>query len=158
MAHRDFTKEDIVRTTEEVRSITEKYMVIHGLITDGWTFCIGKSKTISGSCNHSKKIIKLSREYSTKVPSMDLINTILHEIAHALAGTKHNHDTTWRSIALRIGCDGQVCHNIKFTKPKYVQTCTSKCWTRDMHRKPAGMERKVCTKCKGKLVLYHANK
>ena len=33
----------------------------------------------------------------------ELTNTLIHEVAHFIAGAKHAHDTIWRSIAERIG-------------------------------------------------------
>ena len=36
-------------------------------------------------------------------------NTLLHEIAHALAGHEHNHDEVWKATARSIGCDGCRC-------------------------------------------------
>ncbi len=35
--------------------------------------------------------------------------TILHEIAHALVGPGHGHDSVWRTQALKIGCTGSRC-------------------------------------------------
>jgi plasmid stabilization system protein ParE len=36
-------------------------------------------------------------------------DTILHEVAHALAGPKAKHGPVWREVAVRIGCSGRRC-------------------------------------------------
>lgn len=45
-----------------------------------------------------------------------IINTVLHEIAHGIAGAKHHHDRVWVEAAQKIGCNGQrLATGIKHT-------------------------------------------
>lgn len=39
--------------------------------------------------------------------------TILHEIAHIIAGLSFGHSHIWKKILLRIGGNGKRCHKIK---------------------------------------------
>ena len=39
----------------------------------------------------------------------EVLDTILHEIAHALVGPQHGHDAVWRAKAREIGCTGERC-------------------------------------------------
>ncbi len=39
----------------------------------------------------------------------EVLDTILHEIAHALVGPQHGHDAVWRAKAREIGCSGERC-------------------------------------------------
>lgn len=66
-----------------------------------------------GNCNGHSKIIRLSiplTKYETN--NERIINTILHEIAHAIDYNTRghsSHDTNWKRIAKRIGCTGDRC-------------------------------------------------
>ena len=83
-------------------------------ITD-WTFGVNHRKTALGLCNYTKKKIFLSSYFlrTAKCNQTSIRNTILHEIAHALAGHKHHHDAYWKKIAIQIGCDGKVCSSME---------------------------------------------
>jgi predicted SprT family Zn-dependent metalloprotease len=49
--------------------------------------------------------------------------TILHEIAHALAGPKvRAHGREWGEIALRIGCNGRRCYGDEVLKSSAVES------------------------------------
>ena len=61
-----------------------------------------------------------------------VINTILHEIAHALDYRKRgysNHDSEWKRMAKSIGCSGERCSSgsgvDKSQFMKWVATCPS---------------------------------
>lgn len=47
--------------------------------------------------------IKLNYQHSLLDPIDEIQNTILHEIAHAIAGLENNHNRYWKSIAEDIG-------------------------------------------------------
>jgi predicted SprT family Zn-dependent metalloprotease len=53
-------------------------------------------------------------ELSTKLVELNdedrVLQTILHEIAHALT-EGHNHDEVWRRKCIEIGGDGERCYN-----------------------------------------------
>jgi predicted SprT family Zn-dependent metalloprotease len=53
--------------------------------------------------------IALSRPLTVHQPEDEVRQTILHEIAHALAGHGHNHDHVWRTTAISIGAKPSVC-------------------------------------------------
>ena len=83
----------------------------------GWKVGISYKMTSSaGLCNYTKKIIKLSgcMLRSPNWTNEMCLNTIRHEVAHAICGYKHNHDNVWKCKAIEIGCDGKRCHTVKF--------------------------------------------
>ena len=73
----------------------------HGL-SRRWKFALGNSRQEYGSCDFSSRTIEVSRVFLKTATRKESIDTILHEIAHALAGT-HLHNKKWKSIAERIG-------------------------------------------------------
>ena len=85
------------------------YLWYYGLKQRGWEFKFNKRLTSFGVCKHNKKIIELSMPLTEASNHAKVTDTILHEIAHALVGSEHNHDEIWRRKALEIGCDGERC-------------------------------------------------
>jgi hypothetical protein len=52
-------------------------------------------------------------------------DTILHEIAHALAPPGAGHGAKWQAVALSIGCSGRRCYGQEVARPapKFKGTC-----------------------------------
>jgi predicted SprT family Zn-dependent metalloprotease len=99
-------------------------MKYHNL-TD-WGFKFDKAVSRLGMCSHRRRQLFLST-HATSVNSPEIVlNTILHEIAHALVGSNHGHDDAWRTLAISIGCDGERCSEIAVkAQPKYTIACKS---------------------------------
>lgn len=80
----------------KVRGITYR-------MTGNWTFAWNRRATALGLCNHTKKQIQLSKPLTAQRDEEGVRSTILHEIAHALAGPSNGHNHLWRNIAQEIG-------------------------------------------------------
>src|SRR5512145_229105 len=66
-----------------------------------------------GLCSHKDKCIILSSHHIDIHPEPDVVNTIRHEIAHALVGVGHGHDEVWAARAREVGCDNTLpCSNL----------------------------------------------
>lgn len=114
--------------TNKAEKIALELMKKHGLIKSYWTFKFDNAKRRFGSCDDrpSRKLITLSRTLTELNEEEQVRDTILHEIAHALVGNIHGHDSVWKAKALEIGCDGKRCYSLaEVTTPKgsYVATC-----------------------------------
>lgn len=57
-----------------------------------------------GLCSHKDKALILNAHHVDLHPETDVMNTIRHEIAHALVGAGHGHDSFWADKAKEIGC------------------------------------------------------
>jgi len=119
----------------------------HGL--KKWKFKFDHSTRRAGCCNYREQMISISFDLARNASDEDIHDTILHEIAHALVGKKHNHDAIWKAKAREIGCSGERCHRLVFSPPRYHVTCENKCWTQTAERRN---RRLVCRTCGGKLV------
>lgn len=98
----------------------------HGLLKEGWKFKFDKAKMRFGLCSYKKKTISLSKAIVELNDEEHVVDTILHEIAHALVGAKHGHNKVWKRKALEIGCNGERCYSTKLiTQPetKYTLIC-----------------------------------
>lgn len=82
-------------------------MAKHGI--NSWIVVFDNAKTRKGQTRFRKQEISLSKPITEINPVEQVLNTILHEIAHVLVGANHGHDDIWRSKALEIGCNGQTC-------------------------------------------------
>ena len=114
--------------------LARKLMDQHGL--QDWSFSFGGSRTKMGLCFHLRKMIRLSRRHVLFDTVESVIDTILHEIAHAKCGPQHGHNQVWRDYAAKIGATPEPCFSTN-VRPKYSATCQS-CghrWSRNRIRK-----------------------
>jgi hypothetical protein len=121
------TREDAVRLANEA-------MAKHGLTDKGWRFRLNTNRSRLGVCKFAKTrgrgmfrtVVPVKRiEISIHCIAMgfDTFNdTLLHEIAHALAGPEAKHGPVWRAIAREIGCTAQRCGKMD-APAKYLGTC-----------------------------------
>ena len=58
----------------------------HGLT--GWTLAFGEARTRLGACHFRHHVIRISRTHALEGSEEQIRDTVLHEIAHAIAGTR----------------------------------------------------------------------
>lgn len=74
---------------------------------------IDSHKPFLGLCVGKDKCIILNAHHIDIHPDTEVVNTILHEVAHAIVGTDHEHDEIWSDKAREIGCDNTLpCSNL----------------------------------------------
>ena len=73
----------------------------------GWTFKWNNRKTAFGVCSHHNKTIQLSKFLTESQPVGEVLDTIKHEIAHALAGSGEGHGRVWKRYCKMVGCNGK---------------------------------------------------
>jgi predicted SprT family Zn-dependent metalloprotease len=95
--------------------LARQKMQEHGLFARGWSFEWCQDKTTFGWCLNSQKVIKLSQPLVLLNGEEEVLDTILHEIAHALAPAKEHHGRVWQAIARSIGARPNRCYDLKST-------------------------------------------
>ena len=105
--------------------------------------------------------ICLSKHHIESGSENDIIETILHEIAHALIGSGHGHNNVWRNKAMSIGCNGQrVTNSIVKVEPRFKIICALCGTSWPCHRKPKQLDysfHKSCGRASmGKLSVWTA--
>jgi len=87
----------------------------HGLADAGWSGKFDGARKRFGCCDYGKKEISLSKALVDLNPESEVLDTVLHEIAHALAEIEHGeccgHDQRWKAICTRIGARPQACYD-----------------------------------------------
>jgi predicted SprT family Zn-dependent metalloprotease len=77
-----------------------------GLTEQSWTVGINESQRWLGVCFYDEKIISLSVKHVERSSRSYVLDTILHEIAHALLEPGHGHDWLWQATCRNIGGSG----------------------------------------------------
>lgn len=114
---------DTFRVALENKIIHEYYYLTHG-----WTLEFNNSKSCAGLCIEKGQRIVLSMQFinSLKTTIQDVMETILHELAHAIAGVYNMHNNTWKTIAMKIGSTGEEFCDI-FATYKFKLECPMGC-------------------------------
>ena len=115
-----------------------------GLIEKGWNFTFNRAIGYAGFCNPKLKEIQLSKPISLVETDLFILDTIRHEIAHALVGCHNQHNHIWKRKALEVGCstnavtykESKAIQDVRLTKTKYVMCYDGKIVQAYM-RKPA---------------------
>lgn len=149
---------DLIKVNKKIIELMDE----HGLIDKGWTFAFDRAVKRLGQCVWMKKgvnvkQITMSKIMSQERPDDEVINTMLHEIAHALdyenRGTS-DHGSIWKSIALSIGCNAERCSTSTVDKMKvykWVGVCPEHGVLGGWQRKPNN--NKICRKCGSKVTI-----
>ena len=88
------------------RHLAETLLAEHGLSTADppWTFRFNRRKRALGTCHYGPRRIELSSHFVVANDPDEVRDTVLHEIAHALAGPMAGHGTaTGKPRASRSG-------------------------------------------------------
>lgn len=125
-------------------AMAEDLLEHHGL--QGWTVAYDGAKKRAGICRFGPKVLGLSAPLTALHSEAEVRDTILHEIAHAIAGPRHGHDATWREIAVRIGCSGARCvsPDAPSVDPPWLGACPAG-HTAGRHRRPERVM--TCSRC-----------
>ena len=118
-----------------------------------WKLELDYAKVRAGACHFTEKKISFSTHFLKNADQLNINDTILHEIAHALVGPKHGHNRVWKNMAKKIGCSAKRCHTLEFSEYKWIRFCTNYCWEQKVHRRKLNL---ICKKC-GSPVKYQQN-
>ena len=133
-------------------ALAEGLLSEHGL--GEWSVVYDSAKSRAGICRYAARQIGLSAPLTTVHDEVEVRDTVLHEIAHALAGPRHGHDAVWRTIAVRIGCSGERCvpAGAARVETAWMGVCAAG-HTVGRHRRPERVM--TCSRCRSRFDLDH---
>ncbi len=92
-----------------------------------WKTKIYNAYRAVGRCSYRRETIYLSKYHVENHSDEEILETILHEIAHALCmGHDHAHGDIWKQKALELGASGEQYHNCRLDL-KYNYECSAGC-------------------------------
>jgi predicted SprT family Zn-dependent metalloprotease len=136
---------------EAIMARAIKLLARHSL--RGWTFAFDAAKRRGGACHFGKRRITMAAGFAVAADEAEIEDTLLHEIAHALVGPRHQHDAVWQAKAREIGCSARRCHAVAFSEPSLIARCVKGCFAIGRHRSRRNMR---CRQCGGAVVYTPA--
>lgn len=73
---------------------------------DDWTIAWHDDGVMAGRCIFACRVITLNRRILLDTAARNIVETILHEIAHALVRPNDSHDQVWYEKLIAIGGTG----------------------------------------------------
>ena len=138
----------------EASNLARALMAQHGL--DGWSFAFDHARRRFGRCDYTHRQITLSKPLTFLNPLEEVRDTILHEIAHALApGAKHG--PRWRAVCQHIGARPMRCYtDARVVSPPrkpaaYLFGCPSCNWW--VERRRSSRRKYQCKRCRGTVIF-----
>jgi len=102
----------------------------HGLWKRGWRFKYSNGRNRLGHANYVKKEIAFSSHYVI-LKEHEILDVILHEIAHALDYVKYGnwgHGKTWKQVCTEIGAKpSRLAYDTSYVVPKKYKSHCEKC-------------------------------
>ncbi len=93
----------------------------------GWIFRWDRARRRFGSCDYGRKQITLSIHLAKINTLAQCLDTVLHEIAHAIAGQKAGHGPAWKAACELVGAQPERCYTsdkVKQPPSKYIRYCS----------------------------------
>ncbi len=121
----------------DARALAYALLDKHGL--QDWTFAFNHRKRAFGLCNYSTCTIYLSAVLTELNGEAEVQDTLLHEIAHVLAGPKAGHGPVWQKVARAVGAKPKRCYSageVRQPSSRYLLVCSSCQASTPRHRKP----------------------
>ena len=94
---------------DRVRTWANALIALH--LEPDWSFGFDNAKTRAGLCNYTAKRITVSKYLAARYEDDEIHQVLLHEVAHAMAGTKAGHGAAWRAIGKELGYEGKRLHD-----------------------------------------------
>ncbi|KHK99553.1 hypothetical protein LK09_02725 [Microbacterium mangrovi] len=138
---------------QDVRTWADALITAH--LDDSWSFGFDNAKRRAGACNYTQRRITVSKYLAARYDDETNRQTLLHEIAHALAGSDARHGPRWRRIASGLGYRGGVTHQgeTAVELAPWVGVCPAG-HTVYRHRRPTRVL--SCAKCAARFDPRHA--
>jgi predicted SprT family Zn-dependent metalloprotease len=127
------------------RELALDLMADHGLRS--WSFAFNRRKEATGLCDFRRRTIELSIYFVERNPPLEIRDTILHEIAHALVGPGHGHDEIWKRKCIAIGARPERTGAADMPPGRWQARCGRCGMEFHRHRRPQRLRGWFCRTC-----------
>lgn len=119
------TKEDVKKLYNKGLNIIKKINPTYHEYCEKYSLQFGTKKRSFGTCYFFKKVIKIHMYLSKHSSKKELLDTILHEFAHAIDfeknGKSSGHGKPWKNIMNELGLKPNRCGKVNTVIPgKYA--------------------------------------
>jgi hypothetical protein len=138
---------------KEVRALALAKMAEWGLRPPAWVFRFDRARRRLGQCRFPSVgrpgVISVSAYHALLNPHGEVVNTVLHEIAHALVGPEHGHGEVWKEKAREVGARPERCGNIRTpVAAPWAFVCPAPCGTEHKKFRRPKHNLFICRKCR----------
>lgn len=115
-----------------------------------WRFAWDNAVRRFGACHYTKRLITISWPLASRNTAEEFVDTVKHEVAHALAGHAAGHGPKWKAVARAIGAEPTRCYGTHVQQPPHRHEAQCVCGiTFKRVRRPSGV--RCCGKCGSRL-------
>ena len=110
----------------QIKQFAQETLQRYDLADEGWTFRWDRARRRFGSCDYGRKQITLSIHLAKLNTLAQCMDTVLHEVAHAIAGQKAGHGPAWKKACRQVGAQPERCYTLdEVNQPlsKYIRYC-----------------------------------
>jgi len=133
------------------RHLAETLLAEHGLSAADppWTFRFNRRKRALGICHYDAQRIELSSHFVAANDLDEVRDTVLHEIAHALAGPAAGHGAAWKAACVKVGARPQRLAPPQIAMPpgRWRARCPGCNALHTRHRRPSKGRDYFCRTC-----------
>ena len=149
----------------------------HGLLEAGWSFGFNRGRRQLGLCRYDRKRIELSSHFVMGNGEVEVRQTVLHEVAHALVGPSgpgrrsrrfggadHSraHGAAWRAACVYVGIEPERLNRTATVPAGAWRAVCGGCGVEHQrHRRPMAGRGYVCRRCgpgAGELIFERRDK
>ncbi len=132
---------------QQAEQLARVLMHQHGV--GDWAFGWNRRKRSLGLCRYQQRRIELSAHFVRENPEEPVRDTLLHEIAHALAGERAGHGPKWKAMCVRLGCKPERCDKGEAVMPqgRWRGLCKACGKEYGRHKRPQKGARYWCRTC-----------
>jgi predicted SprT family Zn-dependent metalloprotease len=130
----------------QTAALASELLAAHGL--HGWSFRFNRSKVNMGICKYGLRTIELSAHFVERNSDEAILDTLLHEVAHALAGRAAGHGPLWQAMCRRVGAKAErLSFEAVMPLGRWRAVCGGCGMLHHRHRRPKHMVGWWCCRC-----------
>jgi predicted SprT family Zn-dependent metalloprotease len=106
---------EIVMEAMRIRDeLVEEYPCYADALRRAWFLANRRLRTSAGQARYRDSRVSLNPYlYALEANRGEFRNTVIHELAHLVAGAGKGHGPKWKAVFRHMGGNGQRCHNLE---------------------------------------------